>query len=62
LSEVKFGVELHMLAQVVSVDDVLQIGENFGLFDIMIFPVVIEEVFFVPTVTVDWFGVSVGCW
>ena len=49
----EFSVELHMLAQVIPVDDMVQIRQYFGLFDVVLFPVVLDQVVFVPAVAID---------
>jgi hypothetical protein len=49
-----------MLAQVVPVDDVVQIRQYLGLFDVVLFPVVLDQVVFVPAVAIDC-G-TIACW
>lgn len=53
LRELELRVELHMLTQVVPIDDVVQIRQDLGLFDVVLFPVVLDQVFSVPAVSID---------
>lgn len=49
----EFRVELHMLPQVIPVDDVVQIRQYFGLFDVVLFPMILDQVVLVPAVAID---------
>lgn len=41
-------IELHMFPQMVSVDHMAQVGQDLRLLDVVIFPVVVDQIFFVP--------------
>lgn len=61
----ELGVELHVPAQVMAGDDMVQVCEHLGLFDVVFLPVVLQQVVFVPAVAVDcmvsWGRVSQSC-
>ena len=44
---------MHVLAEIVFLDDVVEVGEDLRLLDIVFFPWIGEQVFFVPGKAID---------